>query len=160
MTGFGVSIWDGSSGREVSGYLSFSLHSIICPYISFIQEKFWVKILRSVGGPIPQQVAMLKSLGMVSTDSLFPLLDILANVNTFGSWEPPAFLAPGTFCWLPPVPHSPLLHIFVQIPDPPHISSVSSHISSCSCCFSLPLNYSSQYLLPSTCQNYFVFHYK
>ena len=51
---------------------------------------------------------------MVSTGSLSSLLGISANVIPVGSWEPLAFLASGTFWWLLPVPHLPLLHTSVS----------------------------------------------
>jgi hypothetical protein len=44
---------DPQVGQSLDG-LSFGLHSIPCPCISFRQEQFWVKILERVGGPIPQ----------------------------------------------------------------------------------------------------------
>jgi hypothetical protein len=40
-------MWDGSPGRAVSG----------CPFLLFVPVfPFWVKILRRVGGPIPNFV--------------------------------------------------------------------------------------------------------
>ena len=67
--------------------LSFILCSTLCPCISFRQEQFWVKILRRVGGPIPQ-------LGLcLSIGSIFIVLGILVNVipivpgNLLLSWH-------------------------------------------------------------------------
>jgi hypothetical protein len=54
---------------------------------------------------------------LTSTGSPSPLLDILANLISFVSWEPLAFLASGTFWVLSPVTHIPLLHTSVQFPD-------------------------------------------
>jgi hypothetical protein len=54
---------------------------------------------------------------MVSVGSLFPLWGISANVIPVGSWEPFVFLSSGTFQWLTPVPHLPLLHTSIQFPD-------------------------------------------
>ena len=66
---------------------------------------------------------------MVSTGSPSPLLGISAIVITVGSWEPLAFLASGTFWWLLPVPHPPLLHTS-QFPDPLSVISIYSPICS------------------------------
>jgi hypothetical protein len=116
--------------------LSFSLCSTLCPCISFRQEQLWVKILEMGGWPHPSIKGCVYPLDMVSTGFPFPLLDISANVIPTGSWEPLAFLASGTFLWLPPVSHPPLLHTPVQFPDPLYFSPVSSH--TCSCSLSLP----------------------
>jgi hypothetical protein len=71
-------------------------------------------------------------LNSVSTVSPSPLLSISTNLIPIGSWEPLAFLASRTCMWLPPVPHLPLLHTSVQIPDTLYIIPVSSHTWSCS----------------------------
>ena len=55
---------------------------------------------------------------MISLGSPSPLLNISANLIPVGSFEPLAFLASRTCLWLPTVPHSPLLHTSVEIPDP------------------------------------------
>jgi hypothetical protein len=73
---------------------------------------------------------------MVSTDSISPLLGILANVILIGSWETAASLSSGTFLWLPPVPCPPLLH--TSISWPAVLLPLSSHNWSCSP-FPLPL---------------------
>ena len=44
---------DSQVGQSLDG-LSFSLYSTLCPCISFRQEQFWVKNLKSVRGPITQ----------------------------------------------------------------------------------------------------------
>ena len=54
---------------------------------------------------------------MVSTGCPSPLLNISANVIFFVLWEPLAFLASQTCFWISPVPHPPLQHTPVQIPD-------------------------------------------
>jgi hypothetical protein len=68
---------------------------------------------------------------MVSTGSLSPLLGISANIFPVRSWEPLAFMVSGTFCWLRLVSYLPLLHTFVQFPDPLYISPLFSHTWSC-----------------------------
>ena len=69
------------------GSLSFSLCSTLCPYISFRREQFWVKILRRVGGPVPQP-GVIPNLWIWSLQVLSRLLGISVNVIPFGSWEP------------------------------------------------------------------------
>jgi hypothetical protein len=55
VSGFGVCRQDGSLGGVISGWLYLqSLLHFFCPWICFIQEKFWVKSFEMVGGPILQ----------------------------------------------------------------------------------------------------------
>jgi hypothetical protein len=65
-------------------------------------------------------------LEVVSTGCcIFSLLGILAKVITIGSYEPLASLETGTFWWLLLGPHSPLLCVSIQFPEPLYFSPVS-----------------------------------
>ena len=66
-------------------------------------------------------------LEVVSTDSVFPFLEISTNVIPVGSWEHLTSLVSGTFLWLPLVPHPPLLHISIKFSGPLAFSFVSFH---------------------------------
>lgn len=55
---------------------------------------------------------------MVSTGPFSILLGILPNVIPVGSWEPFTLLASGTSLCISPNTYPPLLHTYVQIPDP------------------------------------------
>ena len=93
---------------------SFSLCSIFCPCISFGQEHSWVKNFVMGGWPYPTIRGQAYLLEVLSTGSISPLLCISAKVIPVGSWEPLTSLVSGTLQWLSPVPHPPLLHIFIQ----------------------------------------------
>ena len=66
------------------------------------------------GWPNPSTGAGAYLLEVVSTGSISPLLDILANVIPLGSWEPLTSLVSGTFERLPPLPHPLVLHIYIS----------------------------------------------
>ena len=63
----------------------------------FRQKWFWVKSFDMDGWPNPSTGARAYLLEVVSTGSISPLLDILANVIPLGSWEPLTSLVSGTF---------------------------------------------------------------
>jgi hypothetical protein len=97
MTGFGDCIWDESKVGQSLDDLSFSLCSALCPCISIRQEQFWVKMLRRMGGLIPQSGGGgMPNLWIWSLQVLFPHISwiyflhfesvslcILANLNLF-----------------------------------------------------------------------------
>ena len=96
VSGVGIYPWDGSQVGTLIGcpFLQSLFH--LCPYISFRQDKFWVKSfvgrlvsLSSIGGPAwLQEVA--------SSGSMSPLLVVLAKVTHIELWEPPPSQISGT----------------------------------------------------------------
>lgn len=91
---------------------------LFVPEFPFDRRNSGFTFLRWVGSPIPQHGAVyihwIWSLQVFSPH----LLGISTNVIPVGSWETFGSLASGTFKWLPPAPHYPLLHISVPFPDP------------------------------------------
>ena len=99
-------------------FLSFRFSAIFCPYLSFRQKEFLVKNLQMGGRPHLSTQGNGYLLEVVSKGSISPLLCIQASIIPIWSWQPLVSLASGTFQWLPPVPHPPLLHISIQCPNP------------------------------------------
>ena len=108
-----VWVWCGQMGWIPRwGCLWITFPSVLSR-ISFRQKQFWIKIFEMDEWPHPSTWGRAYPLDIIS-----PLLGILVNVISLGSWEPLAFLASGTFLWLPLVHHPPLLHTSIQFPDP------------------------------------------
>ena len=120
-----------SQVRQSLDGLSFSLCSILCPFISFRQEQFWVKILEMGRWPHPSTRGPCLTSGYGLDRFSLSFVGYSANVIPVGSWEALAFLVSRTFWLLPPVPHPPLLHTSAQFPDLLHISSISSNTRFC-----------------------------
>ena len=99
---------DPQVGQFLDG-LSFSLCSTLCPHIFFRQEQFWFKLLRRMGGPIPQQ-GSVPNLWIWFLQVLSPLFGV------FQLMSPCWVLGASYFCWLPSIPHPPLLYNYVQFP--------------------------------------------
>jgi hypothetical protein len=89
---------------------------LFVPEFSLDKSNSELKLWRSMGDPIPQPGAMIH-FWIWSLQVLSPLLGTSANIIPIGSWEPLSFLASGTFWWLSPVPHPPLLHTSDQFPE-------------------------------------------
>ena len=95
MSGFGVYRWDGSLGGAVSG---LPLHQSLLHFLSlhFLLTGTILINIEISGWPHPSTRGRAYPLDMVSTDSLSPLLGILANVFPVVSWERLGSLASGT----------------------------------------------------------------
>jgi hypothetical protein len=106
---------------EVPGwpFLQSLLH--FCPFLSFGREHSWVKSFEMGAWSHPSTGDCAYLLEEVSTGSVSPSLFISAKVM-----EPLTFLVSGTLQWLSPVPHLPLLHNFIQFPNPLYPSPVLS----------------------------------
>lgn len=130
LTEFGGCIWDQPPGGAVFDDFSIRLCSTLCPNITFREEQFWNKILRRVGGPIPQPVALPNLLGW-PLQLLYPLRWVFQLTSSL--LGPEILLLPGIWDLLVATPftHSRLLHTAVQIPDPLYITPLSSHNRSC-----------------------------
>ena len=66
VSGFGVCRWDGA----ISRWAFPSVCSTLCPYISFRQEQFWVKIFEMGGWPNPSMRSHAYPLYKVTTGPL------------------------------------------------------------------------------------------
>jgi hypothetical protein len=80
-------------GQSLYG-LSFSFCSTLCPYISFLQEEFWINIFEVDRWPHSSTGGHAYPLELVSTGSISPWLGISAKVlpveplgNLLGPWH-------------------------------------------------------------------------
>ena len=141
--------------RSLDG-LTFSLCTIFCLCFSFGQEHFWDNNLEIGRWPHPSTKGHSYLLGVVSSRSISHFLAILGKVIPTESWEPLDSLVSGSFWWLPPVPHSSLLRIFILFPDPMNVSSVPSKTWFWSLFLPSPFSFPPRSLPPSNSCDYFV----
>ena len=101
---------------------------LFVPVFTLYRSNSGLKILRWVGGSIPQLEAV-PNLRIWSLQVFSPFCWVfqLMPYIPIGSWEGLAFLASGTFWLQPLVSHLPLLHTSVQFSNPLYIFPVFSH---------------------------------